>query len=804
MGGMRRLAVAAFAFLAVASAFMFQAGRRPAARRDRKGELFIAGEDAGYLEPGACASCHRQIWETYRRTGMGRSFFRPGPGDTVEGYSRENTYYHQASDQHFTMSQRGGWFYQRCHQIAPDGRESHVVEREIHFVLGSGNHVRSYLHRTPNGQLVQLPIAWYAERGGFWAMNPGYDRPDHMDFRRKVDQECFFCHNAYPEIEADGGASHDRSSHDLYLRGSIPEGIDCQRCHGPGRLHVQSVQRGASPEAIRGAIINPARLSRQRQLELCLQCHLESTSRRLPNSIRRFGRGFFSYRPGEPLENYILHFDHAAGGGHDDKFEIAHAGYRLMKSACFRKSNGALTCTTCHNPHEAPRDEEAGRRYVQVCRSCHAPAGNHPQGDDCLGCHMPKRRTEDVVHVVMTDHYIQRHKPERDLLGPLGEPPDTEETAYRGEVVLFYPPRLPATPETELYLSTAQVTEGANLKAGIPRLQKAVETYRPSQPEFYSELANAYARSDQHETAVRYYEEALRRKPNYPAARLSYATTLHKLGRWAAAAVVLEAAVAAAPDNAEVLNALGSTYVQLGRLDEAVTALRHALMADPDPAEIYVNLGTALFRKGDQIAAIEALRSAIVARPGFAAAHNNLAAILNARGDFSQAQPHFRRALRVDPNYAVAHYNYGRALADRGQSEEAEAELREALRLDPGMADAATRLGMLLTEKGQLEAAVEYYLRAIQVKPDLAAHFHLGLALLRQGKTAEAKRHFQTVVQGDPNDYQAHFHLGSILLGERDYQQAVAHLEKASQSPNAKLRANALEAVRTAREKMRQ
>src|SRR5262249_47826393 len=146
--------------------------------------------------------------------------------------------------------------------------------------------------------LEQAPVAWYVENGGHWAMNPGYDRPDHFDFRRRIDQECFFCHNAYPEIEAAGGR-------ELFLRGAIPEGIDCQRCHGPGAEHMKNARAGKAPSAI----LNPARLSRDRQLELFFQCHLESPSRRLPYAIRRYGRGIFSYRPGEPLEGYILHFD---------------------------------------------------------------------------------------------------------------------------------------------------------------------------------------------------------------------------------------------------------------------------------------------------------------------------------------------------------------------------------------------------------------------------------------------------------------------------------------------------------------
>ena len=84
---------------------------------------------------------------------MGRSFYRPGPEDTEEDYSRHNTYYHAPSDQHYTMIQRGGRYFQRRHQIGADGGEINIVEKEIHFVLGSGDHSRTYLHKTPGGQL---------------------------------------------------------------------------------------------------------------------------------------------------------------------------------------------------------------------------------------------------------------------------------------------------------------------------------------------------------------------------------------------------------------------------------------------------------------------------------------------------------------------------------------------------------------------------------------------------------------------------------------------------------------------------
>ncbi len=422
-----------------------------------------------------CAGCHAREWQSYKRTGMARSFYRPRAENTIEDYSRNNTYYHKPSDTSFAMIRRDSRYFQRQFQIGPDGKQTNVVDKEIDFVLGSGNHARIYLHRAAGNTLVELPLGWYAEKGGFWAMNPGYDRPDHQGSRRAVTYDCMFCHNGYPEIPA--GNSTPRSP-PAFL--SVPEGIDCQRCHGKGDRHILLARRGGvRPEEIRSAIVNPARLAPERQMEVCMQCHLETTSSPLPASIVRYEREPFSYRPGEPLGDFILHFDHATDTGYDDKFEITGAAYRLRQSACFRKTNGALTCTACHNPHGDPGKEESARHYTEVCRQCHAPAldrlvsaGKHPVSEDCAGCHMPKRRTDDVVHAVMTDHYIQRRKPARDLLAEKPEQRQTEATAYRGNVRLYYPPSLPKA-EDELYVAIAQVTQNSNLNEGIAKLSAA-------------------------------------------------------------------------------------------------------------------------------------------------------------------------------------------------------------------------------------------------------------------------------------------------------------------------------------------
>src|SRR5262249_35472683 len=155
---------------------------------------------------------------------------------------------------------------------------------------------------------------------------------------------------------------------------------------------------------------------------------------------------------------------------------------------CFQASQ--MTCTTCHNPHDVPRGQQTAAHYNATCRKCHAAAhaAGVGGGADCASCHMPRRRAEDAVHGVMTDHYIQRRRHVGDLLAARAE---AEDEGYRGEVVPYYPD----TDADELYAAVAQVRDGSNLDGGIQRLRQAIERRRPVQPEFYLELARAYAKS---------------------------------------------------------------------------------------------------------------------------------------------------------------------------------------------------------------------------------------------------------------------------------------------------------------------
>jgi predicted CXXCH cytochrome family protein len=598
-----------------------------------------------------------------------------------------------------------------------------------------------------------LPLGWYAEKGGYWAMNPGYDRPNHDGFRRPITYDCMFCHNAYPAIPA----GHEQPFAQSVYAGPLPEGIDCRRCHGPGDRHVRlAATAGARREDIRKAIVNPSRLSPARQMEVCMACHLETTSFPLPNAIQRHDRGPFSYQPGEPLSAFILNFDHAPGTGREDKFEIVNAAYRLRRSACFLKSNGRMVCTTCHNPHDVPRAEAAERHYTAVCRQCHASeldkqiaAGKHARAAGCVDCHMPKRRTEDVVHAVATDHYIQRQKPAGDLLAERPERHEAGADAYRGPVVLYYPESLPHTPENDLDLAVAQVKQGSNLTRGIAQLAAEIEKHSPQRAEYYLELAEALQNDGQLAKALPLYRAAVKQNPDFAVGLRKLGIALRRSGQHTEAAEVLQRAASIAPREPLTWHELGLAYRSLGRDADAVTAIEKALERDPELPEAHNNLGIIRLAAGAPAPAESSFREAIRIRPDYADAHGNLANLFSGAGRLAEAREQFEIALRLRPGDAATRYNYAMLLGRTRNYDEARRELEAALLADPEFADAHQLLGDLLMAGSQVRDAVSHYREALRIQPESGrAHLGLGTALAAAGDLNGAIPHLQKAAAG--------------------------------------------------------
>lgn len=329
------------------------------------------------IEAQVCGECHADKLQGYLQTAhhlTSQLATRESVlGDYHEGRNRLATSDPTLS---FHMDRSGGNFRQRV-LVERDGQTySHAALLDL--VTGSGNHAQTYLYWQDDA-LFQLPISWLSESQQ-WVYSPGFYQNGTADFARPITSRCLECHATYAESVA--------GSTNRYVLSRLSLGVSCVRCHGPGERHV--AYHRAHPDEQEGHdIVHPGKLPRDRANEVCAQCHA---------GIGHLVQPPFTYRPGEPLDDFIK-FEHKGeeveGGVHTDN-QLA----RLAMSRCFQESD-TMTCATCHDPHQP----EHGRQdvFAARCRSCHeqdrcdmfATAGEAIR-DRCVDCHMPKRRDKEM------------------------------------------------------------------------------------------------------------------------------------------------------------------------------------------------------------------------------------------------------------------------------------------------------------------------------------------------------------------------------------------------------------------------
>lgn len=612
-----------------------------------------------YVGQETCGTCHADKLSTFTKAQMGRSFKPAQRGHSAAEWDDVDPVYDEALDMYYQAFHRGEDLFIMEYRIA-GGDTVHKRVEKIDFIVGSGQHTNSHIMNV-NGYLYQMPMTWYAQ-DGHWGLAPKFDGGNNYRFSRPITEPCMTCHNALPDFE--------EGSENKFL--SVPHGIDCERCHGPGELHVEEKRQGIivnTATEIDYSIVNPGKLPLNRQFDVCQRCHMQGAT------VYHEGKGPDDFRPGMDLSE-VMNVFWPRYSDSTTHFIMASHPDRLKMSDCFRGTYAdsnfeSMTCTTCHDPH-LPIEALGAEHYRSVCQSCHEPGdvvtaslvAAPPQTDgtgectapmavrqekdnNCAGCHMPVSGSIDIPHVRVTDHFIRvvdqpspatMEQPETGspasrfigLAGLIEQEPSDKEIA---DGYMAYFEELSDVPyfldSAAVHLTRAQRTEDVNVLA-------------PSLVRLY------YLQKD--------YDELVGFSRNLDRSKITDAWTLYRIGEAyenvgdvQTASTYFEGAVQRSPFHLRFLNRLGMSYVSTQRFGAAVSTFDRLLEENPKYGDGFNNRGFARAVQGDLEGAEDDFRMALALNPDEPKALANMASLYLNTNRPDEARPYARRLLELEP-----------------------------------------------------------------------------------------------------------------------------------------------------------
>ena len=542
-----------------------------------------------YVGKQECRVCHAEIYDSYMQTGMGQSFHFATKEHSALTTSEMPLIHDSIKNLSYQPFWKNDSLYLKEFRIK--GRDTtHLLIKKVNYKIGSGQHTNSHLFEI-NGYVHQMPYTYYTQ-SAIADLPPGFEKGNNTRFSREIGLECMSCHNAYP--------NHVEGSLNKY--NSIPSGIDCERCHGPGEVHVKQKLAGHiidTSKYIDYTIVNPAKLPLDLQFDVCQRCHLQGTA------VLAEGKTFTDFKPGMPLTEVMdvylpKHKD-------SESFIMASHVDRLKESACFKTAE--MTCVSCHNPHKSVTTLSA-TYFDNKCMQCHEVC-KEEKTQNCTSCHMPKSSSTDIMHVAITDHKIGIHNDVK-----------AEKGAFLGLIAINN-----AKP-TNLSKAKAYLKHFESFEANPNYLDSAFYFLQKTAPYFtvyvqyfylkqddkglinfvmnnevdstkysnsslamaYSRVGEVFARNKMSSTAEKYFKKATVRMPFVIDYKIKQGAFLLKQKQLSASKIVFSDALTLNPTFKEIHLNLGYISLLEHNFEKADLYLKQALALDPDYVLAYENL----------------------------------------------------------------------------------------------------------------------------------------------------------------------------------------------------------------------
>lgn len=201
---------------------------------------------------------------------------------------------------------------------------------------------------------------------------------------------------------------------------------------------------------------------------------------------------------------------------------------------------------------------------------------------------------------------------------------------------------------------------------------------RVKKADFHHKLALGYFSSKKPDLAIRELIKAFEYDDGHADGRYLFGFILFGRKRFEEAAANFRRALKRKPDFFAARNHLGVTYLEMERWADAIVALE-PLLKQPTyttPYLVHNNIGWAHLKQANLRLAGKHLRMAVFVNPKFCQGHRNLGLLAVEQRDLGAAVGHFDEAIRRCPKIAEFHFQLGEVLSASNQTDRAQEAFR--------------------------------------------------------------------------------------------------------------------------------
>lgn len=372
-----------------------------------KSDEYIDPRGTDYAGSESCVQCHQVQYNMALQSSHFKATAPAVPGNVLGNFDQNDHTFIYDKNTRLVMEKRNDSLYQVLYK---NGKEVEAHRFEIVFGI---KHAQTSVYWRDNNT-YELPVSFYNSINN-WATSPGFPA-DKPYFDRMVVKDCYSCHASNISSRNVNQSSDQKNFlsmevEDIIDKKTIVYGIDCERCHGPAKKHVEFHLKNPNVKTA-NSITSFKTLNRQQKLDACALCHAGNDGMKMKSR--------FDFKPGDNLSDFYRNTRSVTDTA---QFDVHGNQFRLMsQSKCFINSE-KMDCITCHNPHENASKNMAS--YSKICMSCHQGLKHKEQtlkmmpekliASNCVECHMPKKSSNAISFQLsnskqLSNYILRTHK----------------------------------------------------------------------------------------------------------------------------------------------------------------------------------------------------------------------------------------------------------------------------------------------------------------------------------------------------------------------------------------------------------